>query len=257
MPNGSTEAAADHLHANAVRHRPEHRRQRRRRARRSARRRLHRRPAGHPRAVQVRGRVRDAAAACATARTRRPSTRARTPTTRSNGCSPTCAGHNGRVGMVGTSYPAWLAVMGALDPHPALAAIVQQASPADMWLGDDFHHNGAFRLSYGLEYAYMMESSKEITSPATLIDRYDTYEWYLELGSLANANRRYFQRVASKLERLRPSSRLRRLLEAAGVRAVAEPRHRADAQRGWLVGSGGLLRSHQDLRAARASRHQG
>jgi uncharacterized protein len=102
-------------------------------------------------------------------------------------------GHNGRVGMVGTSYPAWLAVMGALDPHPALAAIVPQASPADMWLGDDFHHNGAFRLSYALEYAYMMESSKEITSPATLIDRHDTYDWYLELGSLANANRRYFR----------------------------------------------------------------
>jgi putative CocE/NonD family hydrolase len=102
-------------------------------------------------------------------------------------------GHNGRVGMVGTSYPAWLAVMGALDPHPALAAIVPQASPADMWLGDDFHHNGAFRLSYGLEYAYMMESSKEITNPTTLIDRYDTYDWYLELGSLANANRRYFR----------------------------------------------------------------
>jgi hypothetical protein len=24
---------------------------------------------------------------------------------------------------------------------------------ADMFLGDDFHHNGAFRLSYGFEYA--------------------------------------------------------------------------------------------------------
>ena len=102
-------------------------------------------------------------------------------------------GNNGRVGMVGTSYPAWLAVMGALDPHPALKAIVPMASPADMWLGDDFHHNGAFRLSYGLEYAYMMESSKEMISAATLIDRYDTYDWYLELGPLSNANRRYFR----------------------------------------------------------------
>jgi putative CocE/NonD family hydrolase len=101
--------------------------------------------------------------------------------------------NNGRVGMVGTSYPAWLAVMGALDPHPALKAIVPMASPADMWIGDDFHHNGAFRLSYGLEYAYMMESSKEMTPTANLIDRYDTYDWYLELGSLANANRRYFR----------------------------------------------------------------
>ena len=101
--------------------------------------------------------------------------------------------HNGRVGMAGTSYGAWLSVMGMLDPHPALKAIVQQASPADMWLGDDFHHNGAFRLSYGLEYAYMMESSKEITDPTKIIDRYDAYEWYLALGPLANAKAKYFQ----------------------------------------------------------------
>src|SRR5688500_19564629 len=69
--------------------------------------------------------------------------------------------NNGRVGIAGTSYGAWLSVMAMLDPHPALKAVVQQASPADMWLGDDFHHNGAFRLSYAFEYAYMMESSKD------------------------------------------------------------------------------------------------
>ncbi len=44
--------------------------------------------------------------------------------------------NNGRVGMAGTSYGAWLTVMGMLDPHPALHAAVTQASPADMWLGD-------------------------------------------------------------------------------------------------------------------------
>jgi putative CocE/NonD family hydrolase len=96
--------------------------------------------------------------------------------------------NNGRAGMAGTSYGAWLTVMGTLDPHPALKAAVQQASPADMWIGDDFHHNGAFRLSYGFEYAYMMESSKEIADVSAVIDRYDTYEWYLALGSLANVN---------------------------------------------------------------------
>jgi uncharacterized protein len=100
--------------------------------------------------------------------------------------------HNGHVGIAGTSYGAWLAVMGMLDPHPALKAVVQQASPADMWIGDDFHHNGGFRLSYGLEYAYRMESSKETTDPATIIDRYDAYEWYLDLGPLTNVNARYF-----------------------------------------------------------------
>src|SRR5579871_3402429 len=47
--------------------------------------------------------------------------------------------NNGRVGLAGTSYGAWLTVMGTLDPHPALKAAVEQASPADMWIGDDFH----------------------------------------------------------------------------------------------------------------------
>src|ERR1041384_8152710 len=99
--------------------------------------------------------------------------------------------NNGRVGMAGTSYGAWLTVMGALDPHPALKAAVEQASPADMWIGDDFHHNGAFRLSYGFEYAYMMESSKEITDVSNVIDRFDAYEWYLNLGALSNADAKY------------------------------------------------------------------
>jgi hypothetical protein len=100
--------------------------------------------------------------------------------------------NNGRVGIAGTSYGAWLSVMGMLDPHPALKAVVQQASPADMWLGDDFHHNGAFRLSYGFEYAYMMESSKEISDVTKVIEKLDAYEWYLNLGPLSNVNQKYF-----------------------------------------------------------------
>ena len=96
--------------------------------------------------------------------------------------------NNGRAGMAGTSYGAWLTVMGMLDPHPALKAAVPAASPADMWIGDDFHHNGAFRLSYAFEYAYMMESSKEITRLDGMIDRFDAYEWYLNVGPLVNVN---------------------------------------------------------------------
>jgi len=69
-------------------------------------------------------------------------------------------GNNGRVGMLGISYDGWTTIMGAIEPHPALRAISPQASPADMWLGDDFHHNGAFRLSYGFEYAARMETTK-------------------------------------------------------------------------------------------------
>ena len=118
------------------------------------------------------------------------------------------ANNNRRVGIAGTSYGAWLAVMAMLDPHPALNAVVEQASPADMWMGDDFHHNGAFRLSYGLEYAYMMESSKEIADAAELIDTFDTYEWYLKLGSLANVETKYFRgKIPSWRSMLRSTSR--------------------------------------------------
>jgi hypothetical protein len=97
--------------------------------------------------------------------------------------------NNGRVGMLGTSYDAWLTVMAALDPHPALRAVVEKASPADMWLGDDFHHNGAFRLSYAFEYAYMVDGAKE--SQHFPFDRYDTYDWYLSLGPLSRVNERH------------------------------------------------------------------
>jgi putative CocE/NonD family hydrolase len=99
--------------------------------------------------------------------------------------------NNGRVGMLGISYPGWLTVMALIEPHPALKAASPQAPPADMFLGDDFHHNGAFRLSYGFEYAAMMETSKE-NSPFAF-DRRDTFEWYLRLGPLSGANARHLK----------------------------------------------------------------
>ncbi|MBI4906920.1 MAG: CocE/NonD family hydrolase [Acidobacteria bacterium] len=100
--------------------------------------------------------------------------------------------NNGRFGMFGVSYPGWLVTMAILDPHPALKAASEQATPADMYLGDDFHHNGAFRLSYGFEYAALLESSKEANTNFEF-DRADTYQWYLDLGVLSNANTRYFK----------------------------------------------------------------
>jgi uncharacterized protein len=94
--------------------------------------------------------------------------------------------NNGRVGEAGISYGGWLTAMALIEPHPALKAVSEQASPADMFLGDDFHHNGAFRLSYGFEYAALMETDK--TNFQFQFDRYDTYDWYLALGPLSNAN---------------------------------------------------------------------
>jgi putative CocE/NonD family hydrolase len=97
--------------------------------------------------------------------------------------------NGGRVGQLGVSYDGWLTAMAMLEPHPALRAVSPQASPADMWLGDDFFHNGAFRLSYGFEYAASMESSKQTQQFG--FDRYDTFDWYLALGPLSNVNSVY------------------------------------------------------------------
>jgi hypothetical protein len=100
--------------------------------------------------------------------------------------------NNGRVGVFGVSYSGWLTMMAMLDPHPALKAVSPQASPADMFLGDDFHHNGAFRLSYGFEYAAMMEASNDLQP--FKFDKHDTFDWYLGVGTLATADERYLHR---------------------------------------------------------------
>ena len=99
-------------------------------------------------------------------------------------------GNNGKAGIFGISYPGWLALVGAVDPHPALKASSEQACMGDLFLGDDFHHNGAFRLSYGLEYTYQVESEKKsIHFP---FPQFDLFSWYLKLGSLKNVNEKYF-----------------------------------------------------------------
>jgi len=98
--------------------------------------------------------------------------------------------NNGRAGVMGISYGGWLTVMAMIDPHPAIKAVSPQASPADMFIGDDFLHNGAFRLSPSFGYAAMMETGA--TNMPFEFDKYDTFEWYLELGPLSNANEKYF-----------------------------------------------------------------
>ncbi len=101
-------------------------------------------------------------------------------------------GNNGKAGIFGISYPGWLALVGAIDPHPALKASSEQACMGDLFLGDDFHHNGAFRLSYGMEYTYEVEFDNTTDSDFPF-PQYDLYDWYLNLGSLKNVNEKYFK----------------------------------------------------------------
>jgi uncharacterized protein len=100
--------------------------------------------------------------------------------------------NNGKAGISGVSYPGYLALDAAVDPHPALKASSPQASPTDMFLGDDFHHNGAFRLSYGFEYSYMVENDK-FSNSSYPFPQYDLYDWYLQLGPLKNVNDKLYK----------------------------------------------------------------
>ena len=94
--------------------------------------------------------------------------------------------NNGRVGVIGTSYPGFLAMMAGIDPHPAVKAISPQAPMIDTWLGDDFFHNGAFRQTYGYDYAMGLESSKEMTDVLykdASGKEMDGYDYFLQRGS--------------------------------------------------------------------------
>jgi putative CocE/NonD family hydrolase len=105
--------------------------------------------------------------------------------------------NNGRAGQLGTSYPGFQTVHGMIDAHPALKASSPQASPSDMFLGDDFHHNGAFRLAYTFGWLAAnararsgpSETDREPFDPGTP----DGYRYFLEMGPLSNVNKMYLR----------------------------------------------------------------
>jgi putative CocE/NonD family hydrolase len=100
---------------------------------------------------------------------------------------------NGRVGILGISYGGFTSMRAMLEPHPALRALSPQATCADMFVGDDWHHNGAFRLDYAFRWVSGMERGKDRTP--WVFDRNDSYEWFLELGGLATVNDKFFHRT--------------------------------------------------------------
>ena len=103
--------------------------------------------------------------------------------------------NNGRVGMLGVSYPGWYVTMALVDPHPALRCASPQASPCDYFLGDDFFHFGAFRLSPSAELPYLFDFDPKQNSRFPY-DQVDTYEFFLDLGPLSNMNARYLRDVS-------------------------------------------------------------
>jgi hypothetical protein len=101
--------------------------------------------------------------------------------------------NNGAVGMFGVSYMGWTTAMATIDAHPALKAVSIQASPEDMFLGDDFHHNGAFRLQYAWEYVAALEADTRTSTPFSY-GKDDAYAWLLKQDHLATLDQRTFGR---------------------------------------------------------------
>jgi hypothetical protein len=107
--------------------------------------------------------------------------------------------NNGRVGMWGISYPGFLAAQSLVGSHPSLKAVSPQAPMGDTFIGDDFHHNGAFFLAHAFGWLAGTAPSRTNREAATGRPRGfdygtpDGYRFFLELGPIANVEKLYFK----------------------------------------------------------------
>ncbi|TGX53158.1 CocE/NonD family hydrolase [Sphingomonas gei] len=99
--------------------------------------------------------------------------------------------NNGRAGVIGVSYGGWTAAMATIAPHPALKAVSSQASPNDMFIGDDFLHNGAFRLDYAWSWVTALETDGRTMKPFDFGGEKDAFAWYLRQQDLATLDRQH------------------------------------------------------------------
>jgi putative hydrolase, CocE/NonD family len=102
------------------------------------------------------------------------------------------ANNNGNVGVFGISYPGFYSTMAALSGHPALKIVSPQAPVTDWFLGDDFHHNGAFFLMDGFSFyaggfGYPRRQPTTVRPRSALqLPNADNYDTYLRIGALKN-----------------------------------------------------------------------
>ena len=102
--------------------------------------------------------------------------------------------NNGNVGVTGTSYPGFYSTEAALSGHPALKAVSPQAPVTDWFIGDDFHHNGAFFQvdAFGFYPTFGKPHpvpTKDYGSGFVRTNK-DNYDFFLKAGSLKNLSSR-------------------------------------------------------------------
>ncbi|MBH8567292.1 CocE/NonD family hydrolase [Microvirga sp. STS02] len=101
-------------------------------------------------------------------------------------------GNNGRVGMMGISYPGFYASAALPNAHPALKAVSPQAPVTDEFIGDDARHKGAFFLLDNFEFTnyFDVPRPKPVATyePLFKFETKDAYKFFLDLGPIKNAN---------------------------------------------------------------------
>ena len=105
--------------------------------------------------------------------------------------------NNGEVGMYGTSYPGFYAVMGSINAHPAMVCTSPQAPISDWFLWDDMHHNGAFTLPLCFNFfqSFGQDRPEPTTrrAPRLQYPSADAYHFFLDLGPVKNINEKYLK----------------------------------------------------------------
>lgn len=98
--------------------------------------------------------------------------------------------NNNKAGVFGISYPGFYSTMAALSNHPALKAVSPQAPVTDWFMGDDFHHNGAFALGDGFSFYYSFGKNRLKPTPlhekSFVFPEKDNYNFYLKQGAIKN-----------------------------------------------------------------------
>ncbi|MGD9724299.1 MAG: CocE/NonD family hydrolase [Pirellulales bacterium] len=106
--------------------------------------------------------------------------------------------NNGKVGLMGISYPGFYAAAGMIDAHPALKCVSPQAPVTDWFIGDDFRHNGALYLAHSFRFLSFFgqpvaRPTRQMPPPFDY-QTPDGYEFYMRLGPLNEVEKTHFEK---------------------------------------------------------------
>jgi hypothetical protein len=94
---------------------------------------------------------------------------------------------NGKVGIIGISYDGHEALVALIHPHPALKVSVPMNGSADVWRGDDWFHNGAYRQLF-VDYFWEQIATRDNSSPFCW-SHADLYDSFMRAGSAGEHGR--------------------------------------------------------------------